>query len=35
MPLPSINVVLKFGCKNRVQAVAMAAQLGLLGPVGL
>jgi DNA-binding CsgD family transcriptional regulator len=29
------NVVLKFGCKNRVQAVAMAAQLGLLGPVGL
>ena len=29
------NIVLKFGCKNPVQAVAMAAQLGLLGPVGL
>lgn len=28
------NVVRKFGCKNRTQAVAMAAQLGLLGPVG-
>ncbi len=28
------NVVRKFGCKNRTQAVAMAAQLGLLGPIG-
>lgn len=28
------NVVRKFGCKNRMQAVAIAAQLGLLGPVG-
>lgn len=28
------NVVRKFGCKNRTHAVAMAAQLGLLGPVG-
>lgn len=28
------NVVQKFGCKNRAQAVAMAAQLGLLGPIG-
>jgi DNA-binding CsgD family transcriptional regulator len=28
------NVVRKFGCKSRTQAVAMAAQLGLLGPIG-
>ena len=28
------NVVRKFDCKNRTQAVAIAAQLGLLGPVG-
>lgn len=28
------NVVRKFGCKNRTHAVAMAAQLGLLGPIG-
>ena len=28
------NVVQKLGCKNRVQALALAAQLGLLGPVG-
>jgi DNA-binding CsgD family transcriptional regulator len=28
------NVVKKFGCKNRTQAVALAAQLGLLGPIG-
>ena len=28
------NVVQKFGCKHRIQAVAIAAQLGLLGPVG-
>lgn len=28
------NVVQKFGCKTRAQAVALAAQLGLLGPVG-
>ena len=29
------NVVEKFGCRDRIQAVAIAAQLGLLGPVGL
>ena len=28
------NVVRKFGCKNRAHAIAMAAQLGLLGPIG-
>ena len=28
------NVVRKFGCKNRTQAIALAAQLGLLGPIG-
>ena len=28
------NVAKKFGCKSRAQVVAMAAQLGLLGPVG-
>jgi len=28
------NVVRKFGCKNRTQAVALAAQLGVLGPIG-
>jgi DNA-binding CsgD family transcriptional regulator len=28
------NVVTKFGCRNRTQAVALAAQLGLLGPIG-
>lgn len=28
------NVVQKFGCKTRTQAVALAAQLGLLGPIG-
>ena len=28
------NVVKKFGCKNRTQAIALAAQLGLLGPIG-
>ena len=28
------NVILKFGCKNRTQAIALAAQLGLLGPIG-
>ena len=28
------NVVRKFGCKNRTHAIAMAAQLGLLGPIG-
>jgi DNA-binding CsgD family transcriptional regulator len=28
------NVVQKLGCKNRTQALALAAQLGLLGPVG-
>lgn len=28
------NVVRKFGCRNRAQAVAVAAQLGLLGPIG-
>ena len=28
------NVVRKFDCKSRTQAVAIAAQLGLLGPVG-
>ena len=29
------NVVEKFGCRDRIQAVAIAAQLGLLGPVGV
>ena len=29
------NVVHKLGCKNRAHALALAAQLGLLGPVGL
>ena len=29
-----LNVVRKFGCKNRTQAVALAAQLGVLGPIG-
>jgi DNA-binding CsgD family transcriptional regulator len=29
------NVVEKFGCRDRIQAVAIAAQLGLLGPVGI
>jgi DNA-binding CsgD family transcriptional regulator len=29
------NVVKKFGCKNRTQAIALAAQLGLLGPIGV
>ena len=28
------NVVDKFGCKTRAQAVALLAQLGLLGPIG-
>ena len=28
------NVVEKFGCKTRTQAVALLAQLGLLGPIG-
>jgi DNA-binding CsgD family transcriptional regulator len=28
------NAVHKFGCKSRAHAVAMAAQLGLLGPIG-
>jgi DNA-binding CsgD family transcriptional regulator len=28
------NVVRKFGCKNRTHAVALASQLGLLGPIG-
>jgi DNA-binding CsgD family transcriptional regulator len=28
------NVVRKFGCRNRTHAVALAAQLGLLGPIG-
>ena len=28
------NVVHKFGCKHRIQAIAVVAQLGLLGPVG-
>ena len=28
------NVAQKFGCKTRTQAVALAAQLGLLGPIG-
>ena len=28
------NVVDKFGCKTRAQAIAMLAQLGLLGPIG-
>jgi DNA-binding CsgD family transcriptional regulator len=28
------NVVQKFGCKTRTQAVALLAQLGLLGPIG-
>jgi DNA-binding CsgD family transcriptional regulator len=28
------NVVHKLGCKNRAHALALAAQLGLLGPVG-
>jgi DNA-binding CsgD family transcriptional regulator len=28
------NVVRKFGCKNRTQAIALAAQLGVLGPIG-
>lgn len=28
------NVVRKLGCKNRTQAIALAAQLGLLGPIG-
>jgi len=28
------NVVRKFGASNRVQAVAIAAQLGLLGALG-
>jgi DNA-binding CsgD family transcriptional regulator len=28
------NVVRKFGCKNRTHTIAMAAQLGLLGPIG-
>ena len=29
------NVVDKFGCRDRIQAVAIAAQLGLLGPIGV
>ena len=28
------NVVHKFGCRTRTQAVALLAQLGLLGPIG-
>ncbi|SEE77234.1 Autoinducer binding domain-containing protein [Rhizobiales bacterium GAS191] len=28
------NIVQKFGCKTRTQAVALLAQLGLLGPIG-
>jgi DNA-binding CsgD family transcriptional regulator len=28
------NVIRKFGCKNRTQAIALAAQLGILGPIG-
>jgi DNA-binding CsgD family transcriptional regulator len=28
------NVMQKFGCRTRTQAVALAAQLGLLGPIG-
>jgi DNA-binding CsgD family transcriptional regulator len=28
------NVVHKFGCKTRTQAVALLAQLGLIGPIG-
>jgi DNA-binding CsgD family transcriptional regulator len=28
------NIVQKFGCRNRLQAVALVAQLGLLGPIG-
>lgn len=28
------NVVKKFGCKTRTQAIAVLAQLGLLGPIG-
>jgi DNA-binding CsgD family transcriptional regulator len=28
------NIVRKFGCKNRTQAIALAAQLGILGPIG-
>ncbi len=28
------NVVRKFGCKRRAQAIALAAQLGALGPIG-
>lgn len=28
------NIVHKFGCKTRTQAVALLAQLGLLGPIG-
>ena len=28
------NVVRKFGCKNRTQTIALAAQLGVLGPIG-
>jgi DNA-binding CsgD family transcriptional regulator len=29
------NVVEKLGCRDRIQAVAIAAQLGILGPVGV
>jgi DNA-binding CsgD family transcriptional regulator len=28
------NIVQKFGCRNRLQAAALVAQLGLLGPIG-
>jgi len=28
------NSVKKFGCRNRTQALVLAAQLGLLGPIG-
>jgi DNA-binding CsgD family transcriptional regulator len=28
------NVVKKFGCRTRTQAIALLAQLGLLGPIG-
>ena len=28
------NIVKKFGCKTRAQAIALLAQLGLLGPIG-
>lgn len=28
------NVIRKLGCKNRTHTIAMAAQLGLLGPIG-